>query len=275
MASFVPLESPSTFRRIAAAMWDRPRDPTIYGYVDIDVTATLGFIDRFRAATGLRLTMTGVVSAAVARAFAAHPELNARVRFGGRLERRTAVDLVVSVATGGGGDLSAARIDSADRLDLAGMTRALGAAVERTRAGDGRSYERSRALVRRLPWWAVRPALRLSDLAGNELGLDLPSLGMPRDPFGTAVITNVGMFGIDTAFAPFIPMSRCPLLLLITEVKERPWAAGGRVEARPVLRLCASFDHRIVDGYQAGLLARAITEAVTNPGRAATLEVAS
>ena len=265
--AFVPLESPSAFRRIAASMWDRPRDPTIFGFVDIDVTETLGYIDRFRASTGTRLTMTGVVATAVARAFAAYPELNARVRFSGKLERRTTVDLVVSVATGGGRDLSAARIDAAERLDLLGLARALEAAVDRTRSGADRDYHRSRDLLRRLPWWAVRPALRLSDLVGNELDLDLPSLGMPRDPFGTAVITNVGMFGIDTAFAPFVPLGRCPMLLLVTEVKERPWAIDGRIEARPVLRLCASFDHRIIDGYQAGLLARAITETVSDPER--------
>jgi pyruvate dehydrogenase E2 component (dihydrolipoamide acetyltransferase) len=93
----------------------------------------------------------------------------------------------------------------------------------------------------------------------------MPRLGMPRDPFGTAVITNVGMFGIDTAFAPFIPLGRCSMLLLVTELRDRPWAVDGRVEARPTLRLCASFDHRIIDGFQAGKLARAIVGYLEDP----------
>jgi pyruvate dehydrogenase E2 component (dihydrolipoamide acetyltransferase) len=60
-------------------------------------------------------------------------------------------------------------------------------------------------------------------------------------------------------------MARCPMLLLVTEAKLRPWVVDGRVEARPVLRLCASFDHRIIDGQQAGRLAQAITASVENP----------
>ena len=43
--------------------------------------------------------------------------------------------------------------------------------------------------------------------------------GRPRDPFGTAMVTNVGIFGIDTAFAPFTPIARCALVLAVMEVK--------------------------------------------------------
>lgn len=265
-ATFRLAADSSTFRRIAAGMWRRPADPTIHGFVDIDATGTLEFIEQFRDRTGLRLTMTHVVAHAVARAFGAHPELNARIRFSGRIERRSSVDLVVSVATGGGADLSAARVESADRLSLDGLVRAVDDQVRRTRAGTDTDYGKSRGLLRRLPWWLVRPAIQLNDLCANELNLHLPSLGMPRDPFGTAVITNVGMFGIDTAFAPMIPVARCPMLLLVTEVKRRPWAVGHAVDSRPVLRLCASFDHRLIDGYQAGVLAQAITQAVSAPG---------
>jgi len=264
-SSFSPEDNPSTFRRIAAAMWNRPSDPTIHGFVDIDVSHTLNFIDAFRRDTGLSLTVTHVVSRAVARAFARYPALNAKVRFSGRLENRSSVDLVVSVATEGGGDLSAARIERADELSLEDIVRATVRAVDDTRRGSDGDYERSRSLIRKLPWWLVRPALRLSDFVGNELQVHLPALGMPRDPFGTAVITNVGMFGIDTAFAPLVPLGRSPMLLLVTEIKRRPWAVEDRVESRPVLRLCASFDHRVIDGYQAGLLATEITDYVRTP----------
>ena len=38
------------------------------------------------------------------------------------------------------------------------------------------------------------------------------------------------------------------------------YRVNGRVVARPVLRLCGTFDHRIIDGASAGALARAIRE---------------
>jgi pyruvate dehydrogenase E2 component (dihydrolipoamide acetyltransferase) len=267
-ATFRPARNPSPFRRIAASMWGRPSDPSIYGFVDIDVTETLAFLERRREA-GERLTLTHVVAQAVARAFAENPELNAKVRFGGRIEERQSVDLVISVARDGGRDLSAARVEAAEGLDLSGLVERIDAQVNRSRNGEDEDYEKSRGLLASLPFFLVKPLLWLTDLLGNELHLHLPRLGMPRDPFGTAVITNVGMFGIDTAFAPFVPLGRAPMLLLVTAVQERPVVRDGEVVARPVLRLCATFDHRIIDGAAAGRLARTITALVQNPAPAA------
>lgn len=273
---FRPIRDASSFRRLAAAMWRRPVDPTIHGSIDLDVTETLRFIDSYRRATGRRLTITHVVARAVARALAAHPELNAKVRFGGRLEQRTSVDLFVSVSTDGGRDLSGARVARADGLSLEQLIDAVESGARGVRSGQDPSYQKSRNLFRVLPWWLLRPLLALVDFLSNELHLDLPAQGMPRDPFGSAVITNVGPFGIDTAFAPFVPLGRAAMLLLLSEVRPRPVVTGdGRIEARPVLRLCGTFDHRVIDGYGAGLLARAIREQVEHPGEdAAPLECA-
>ncbi|MCB9674927.1 MAG: 2-oxo acid dehydrogenase subunit E2 [Alphaproteobacteria bacterium] len=271
--AFRPADNPSPFRRIAASMWGRPADPSIYGFVDIDVSDTLRFVEQTRARTGQRITMTHIVARAVANAFAENPDLNAKVRFGGRIEQRETVDLVISVMRDGGRDLSAARVDAADTLDLAGLVDAVSAQVDRSRKGEDEDYEKSRGLLASLPWWLVRPLLWLTDVSSNELHLHLPKLGMPRDPFGTAVITNVGRFGIDTAFAPFVPLGRCPMLVLVTEVKDRAVVVDGRVEARPILRLCATFDHRIVDGAAAGRLAQRIVADVSQPG-ALALEAA-
>src|SRR5436305_362596 len=104
-------------------MWRHPSDPTIYGSMDIDVTNTLRFVEEFRARTGLRLSMTHIVSRAVALALAKHPQLNSKVRYWGRLEQRRSVDLFVSVSTDGGRDLSGARLDGADQLSLEDMVR--------------------------------------------------------------------------------------------------------------------------------------------------------
>jgi len=274
-SQFRPAANPSPFRRIAASMWNAPSDPSIYGFVDVDVTDTLAFIEDYRAATGKKLTMTHIVARAVAQAFGDNPELNAKVRFGGRIEERESVDVVISVSRDGGRDLSAARVNGAEQLDLDGLVDAVQKQVDRTRKGQDEDYENSRDLMSRLPFFCVRPLLRLTDFLTNELHLHLPKWGMPRDPMGTAIVTNVGMFGIDTAFAPLVPMGRSPMLLLVTAVKDRPVVVDGEVVARPVLRLCATFDHRIIDGAAAGRLSKVLTERVAHPGAVVALEEAA
>lgn len=255
MTRFVPAREVSSFRRMAAAMWRQPRDPSIYGSMDVDATAALAFLREHAAATGLHLTVTHLVARAVALALREHPELNAKVRFWGRIEQRETIDLFVTVATEGTRDLSGVKIDRADGRSLAELARAIAERAGKIRRGDDASYRKSRGAFRRMPWWLGRAATGLSDLLANELHVDLTAQGLPVDPFGSAVVTSVGMFGIDTAFAPFVPLARCPMLFLIPEVRPRPWAVGDRVEVRPVLRLCATFDHRIVDGAAAGRLA--------------------
>jgi pyruvate/2-oxoglutarate dehydrogenase complex dihydrolipoamide acyltransferase (E2) component len=55
------------------------------------------------------------------------------------------------------------------------------------------------------------------------------------------------------------------MLILVPEVRPRPWAVGNRAEVRPVLRLCATFDHRIIDGAAAGRFAARLTTLFDSP----------
>ena len=83
------------------------------------------------------------------------------------------------------------------------------------REGKDPAFEKSRGLFKALPFFVLRPLLKLVDVLTNEFHLHLPGQGMPRDPFGTAVITNVGMFGIDTAFVVTCQVSRILLVLTV------------------------------------------------------------
>ncbi len=268
MNRFTTLEDVSSFRRMAAGMWAAPRDPSIHGSMDVDATPALAFLDAHRG-DDVKLTVTHLVARAVALALHDQPELNAKVRFWGRLERRRTIDVFVTVATDGNRDLSGARIDRADEKPLVELARELRERVGQIRRGDDPSYRKSKGAFQKMPWWLARPAARVSDLLVNELHIDLSSQGMPVDAFGSAIVTSVGMFGIDAAFAPFVPLARCPMLILVPEVRKRPWAIDDTVEVRPVLRLCATFDHRIIDGAAAGRFAARLTELFEDPAQLA------
>ena len=265
MTTFKAVENASSFRRMAAAMWRAPSDPSIYGQMDVDATASLAYLEQNQRATGVRLTVTHLVARAVALAMREQPEINGKVRFWGKLEQRDTIDVFVTVATEGNRDLSGARIDRADEKPLAVLAKEIADRVGRIRSGNDASYKKSKSALAAVPWWLARPATWLSDVLVNELHLDLAAQGMPRDPFGSAIVTSVGMFGIDAAFAPFVPLARCPMLILVPEVRPRPWAIGDRVEVRPVLRLCATFDHRIIDGAAAGRFAHRLTQLFATP----------
>lgn len=67
---------------------------------------------------------------------------------------------------------------------------------------------------------------------------------------GTITITSVGPLGIDTA-APIINPGQSGILAFGT-IRQQPWVVDGKVEPRWVTTLAGAFDHRIVDGAEAG-----------------------
>ena len=253
LVRFSKLENPSSFRKLAAAMWSAPNDPHIFGFLDVDASHILALMEQYEQRYGKRLSVTHVVARATALVIARHPEVNAKVGWANLLQR-SQVDVFCQVSTDSGKDLSGAKISEADTLSLGQLADALRDAAGKIRKGKDPAFERSRNMFKALPLWGLRMILWFLSLLNNTLNMHMPKLGMPRDAFGTAMVTSVGMLGIDTGFAPFTPIARCPMIITVTRVKKRPWVIDDEVVVRPVLRICGTFDHRIIDGFHAGKL---------------------
>ncbi len=264
LVRFRKLDNPSSFRKLAAAMWAAPNDPHIFGFLDVDASPILDLMERYEQRFGTRVSVTHVITRALALILARHPEVNAKVGWAHILQR-SQVDIFCQVSTDSGKDLSGAKIPQADTLSIGQLAEALRGSATAIRQGQDPSYERSRNLFRALPLWGLRGVLWLLSLLNNTLNLHLPGLGMPRDAFGSAMVTSVGMLGIDSGFAPFTPLARCPIILTVTRIKKRPWVVEDEVVVRPVLRLCGTFDHRVIDGYHAGQLCTEIEQLMAAP----------
>lgn len=75
------------------------------------------------------------------------------------------------------------------------------------------------------------------------------------------------MFGIPRAFAPIVTFTRCPIVIVVGCVEERPAVRDGQVVARPMFTVGAAIDHRIMDGFQAARLAAGIRLLLEEPDR--------
>ena len=271
MGYFRKLQNPSSFRKLAAAMWRAPNDPHIFGFVDLDMTPGQEFLERYNRQHGTKVTITHMVVRALAICLKRYPDVNAKVGWA-HIWQRPQVDIFCQVSTDSGRDLSGAKLDGVDDLPMAGIAERLTRTARDIRQDRDPNYKRSRNLFHLLPLWALRIVLVLMSFISNKLNLHLPKLGMPRDPFGSAMVTSVGMLGVDSGFAPFTPIARCPIILTVTRVKQRPWVVDDQVVARPVLRLCGTFDHRVIDGYHAGKLCGEVEELFSDPAQLLTDE---
>ena len=134
MSRFRKLERLSSWRLISLHAWRPPRDPSVYGALDLDLSKTLPWLEERREATGLHLTLTHLIGKAIAMAIAERPEVNAIVRRGRHLYVRDTIDVFFQVAFGGGEDLSGAKVRAADEKSVEDIARELQDRVTRIRA---------------------------------------------------------------------------------------------------------------------------------------------
>jgi pyruvate dehydrogenase E2 component (dihydrolipoamide acetyltransferase) len=255
-----------TWRKVALSSWRQSDDPAISGWLDVDATALGEYLNRLRAATGVRVTVTHLVGKAAAIAFEENPDCNAVVSFG-RLKRRDSVDVFFSVAAGDGKNLSGAKVENVDRLSLTEIAESLASDVGRIRDKGDTELQRSQSMLKRLPSALLRPVMHATAFAMFDLGLDLGRLGVPYDPLGSVIVSNIGVFGLEQGFAPLIPSGRTAAILTIGAIRNKVIAVGTEMAVRPVLTICGTFDHRVVDGYHLGRIAETLRNVLEQPAR--------
>jgi len=258
----------STFRKIALGTWRTTHDPSVYGSLTLRMDAALEYIEAFRAATGRRITVTHLMARAAAAVFETTPDANAMIRFG-RIYRRKRIGVFFQVAMEdpdtGKIDLSGATIHDPQEKSLLEILDECEKRFAKVRKNTDEHLSKTRNLMKSLPIAAMRPLLDLTSFASYTLNLDLTWAGIPRDAFGSIMITNIGALGLEEAYVPLVPYSRVPLLLALGAVKESAVARDGRVGVEKTMRVCATFDHRILDGAHAASMAKTLRAWIEHP----------
>lgn len=250
----------SSFRQMAVVAWNHPFDPTIYGHMDFDAEKLEARIQQLKE-QGIRVTVTHIVARALALAFGNHPDLNVTVRRRTIYNRKN-VDVFLQVAIPdpsglGKADLSGVKIRNCDEKDIVAIAAEVDKRVEQVRNRADPELQKSKNTIGKIPRFALKGVVRFMAWMQREPNFAMKWAGMPKDPFGSVMVSSLGMMGIDTAFAPLFPLGGPPAIFLVSAIKMNPVCTpDGQVVARRQLRLCGTFDHRVLDGYHLSVLAK-------------------
>jgi len=260
-------KEPTVWRKISLNTWSTPDNATIYGLLDIDVGKLKTYLQKKSEEAGVKCTITHAVTRGLALLLKRYPDCNVLVRRR-KIWLRENVDIFHQVAMpieGGDAkaDLSGATIRKADTKKISQIAGELKEKALRVREKKDGEMAKTRSTMLRLPTFLLKWVLRLIGWLQYTLNWKVPTT--PRDPFGGAMVTSVGMFGIKLAYAPLVTFSHVPIILLVGQVEERPVVREGKVEIRPVMSLTATLDHRVIDGFQAGRLAGDMKHLLENP----------
>lgn len=254
----------TTRRKLAIATWSSPREGNIYGKMTFDMTHALAYLKELNEKSSEKITVTHLIGRAVGLAMKSAPDVNGYISFGRYIPHETA-DLSFLIAIPHTHDLGKFKICNIDQKKPVEIAQELSAAAAKLRAGKDSDFEKSQNLVRILPTWLIRPLLWIIGYATGALGLELKPLGLEAFPFGAAIITSVGMLGIDEGYPPPTPFARVPVYIVVTAIKERPVAHQGQVVIRPQMDIMATIDHRFMDGFRGAQLIKIIRHYMENP----------
>jgi pyruvate dehydrogenase E2 component (dihydrolipoamide acetyltransferase) len=258
----------SNFRRIAIGTWEKAYDPSVYGTMAVRMDNAMEYIAAFREKTGKRLTVSHLMAKAVAVALRRVPDANAVLRFN-RVYLRKEVGVFFQVAMTDEGsdkvDLSGATLYGVDGMSMMDIIVEFEDKVRKVRDREDPALEKTRETFQAVPNMLLNGFLKTLSFLTHDLNIDMSWAGVPRDPFGSIMITNIGSLGLDQAYVPLVPYSGVPILLALGSVQERPVADNGVVVVGRVMNICATFDHRFIDGVHAAVLSKVIREFLAAP----------
>jgi 2-oxoglutarate dehydrogenase E2 component (dihydrolipoamide succinyltransferase) len=182
---------------------------------EVDMSKVVAIRDRLKGdyerKHGVRLTYLAFIARAVVDALQKWPRMNAEIR-GDQIVLKQFVNLGIAVALDDGKGLIVPVIRSAEEKNLLGIARAIQDLAERART---------------------------KKLSPDEV------------QGGTFTITNPGGFGAIGG-TPIINQPQVGIIDVEAIVK-RPWVVSDEqgndtIAIRPIMNLCISYDHRLVDG---------------------------
>jgi pyruvate dehydrogenase E2 component (dihydrolipoamide acetyltransferase) len=165
-------------------------------------------------------------------------------------------------------DLSGTTIHGSDQMSVGQILEQTEKSVALVRARKDKALEKSRSTFKWLPSFALNGVLKVLSFLLYTLNLDLSPLGLPKDGFGSVMVTNIGSLGLDVAYVPLVPWSRVPMLITVGAVGDEPVVEDGKVVPGKVMRLSATFDHRLIDGAHAAVLAKSVHATFADPTKA-------
>jgi pyruvate dehydrogenase E2 component (dihydrolipoamide acetyltransferase) len=263
-----PKRDVSSFRKIAIGTWADAYDPSVYGTIEINMDEAVRYLADFRARTGRKLTISHMMAKVAAMALKEVPDANAVLRWNRiYLRKRIGIFFQVVMTDEGEGktDLSGATIYDVEQKSLVQIYDDFSAKVDKVRKRQDPALESTRKTFLGVPYFILNRLLKIISFFSFTLNLDLRWAGIPSDPFGSMMITNIGSLGLDVAYVPLVPYSRVPILLALGNVRDVPVVRDGKLAVGKQMKVNATFDHRFIDGFHASVLSRVLRDWFEHP----------
>jgi hypothetical protein len=256
-----------SYRKISIASWSHPKDPSIYCQVEADTTNAIKFIENLNQnKLQKEITLTHFIVKILGECFYKYNILNlVLIRNKLFLRKETNVFVSTLLRTKKGKDLSGVSVKDVPNLTIEEIADIVGKQVDILRKNHHKEMGRYQSFVRVMPSMLLRVMYKVIDFFIYTLNLSPRLFGLPKDPIGSVIVTNIGSLGLENAFVPLSPYTRCPLIVAIGKTKKKPAVENNQVVIKDITSLNFTMDHRYADGADAGLFLHYFKKIFENP----------
>lgn len=261
------LKNPSNFRKLSMGNWDGIGDPQIYGTLELDCTQALAYVEKLRQETGVKLTINHVFGRVIALMLKKYPQVNGLIA-NSKIYLRQNVDIFYQVGLEDAEtELVGICVKDGDRKGIVEFAKDMMEQAEAVRKSAAHPMRKAQRPFRYMPWRIVRLMVKLIGYLQYDWNLNLSWFGIPKDPFGSVMITAIGTLGFEFVFVPLTHIGRTPMQLAVGKVTPKPVVIDNQVVIRPLMKMCCTFDHRFADGILGSKMAKFLTEVFENVDR--------
>lgn len=197
----------------------------------------------------IHITMTHVMALSCAWGIYKMRRDIGRLPFGTfKAAKKLGVTILVDVE--GGKDLVPVTIWDAHKMTIFEVAKYISSKVQRAKTGKDERHAKSTQSADFIPSFVVQAAMFTFTYLVAHVGLNLSFLGLKNDTFGHVVLTNVGMMGYTSAFAPLCPPLQQIALICTGAIEKRAIVDkvdGETIKVANMMTAVGTGDHRYGD----------------------------
>ena len=254
----------SPWRKISLGTWKPIGDSQVYCELKVNAEPALRRIEELNRTLPTKITLTHFVGKVMGIVLREVPDLNAIVRLGNIYPRKN-VDIFFQIVHDQT-ELSGHVIRNIDQKSFLQISTELTKTASSVRSGEDLNFKKIKKTWSFIPGWLAWLVLDLIGFLSYGLNLNIKGLGVPRDAFGSMMITNIGSLGFSSAFVPLVPYTYTPAVLAMGKAEFQPYCDdAGNVKAQKQISLCCTFDHRLLDGARGSQMVKILKHYFENP----------
>ena len=257
-------------KKIMAATWGAPQDPTSYIPVDYDVTKTQQFLKKVnQQSPDNKITLTHIYTRAMGLAMSKNRREVGRIKWG-NFQRAKEIKITVLVDYDGGKDLVPITITEPQKFNIIELAEEINKKVRIVKEKKDKSHNELTSMVKFFPSFLVGALQSCSTYLSQNCGWTIDFMKLRGNQWGHGVLTNIGSIGLEQGFAP-IPCVIYPQFLICTgKTTKKPVvvqnsAGEDEIVIKPLITSVFTFDHRFGDASLALKFLKIIKNYVEDP----------